>query len=470
MAQQNMKNEMDMQSPDDRIHNFDEVALGYTDEQAALEAGRCLLCKNHPCVSGCPVGVMVPGFISKVREKKYEEAYEIISQSSMLGAVCGRVCTQEKQCENQCIRGIKGEPVSIGRLERFVSDKHFEKLVSEGKKTNAKPVTQHKAGKIAVVGSGPSGLACAYGLINLGYEVTVFEALHKIGGVLVYGIPEFRLPKRVVSVCTDELEAKGVKFETDVVIGKTMTIDELKNEMGYDAVFVGTGAGLPKFMGIPGENFNGVLSANEFLTRVNLMTAYKADSATPIRVGKRVAVVGGGNVAMDAARCARRLGAEVTIVYRRTEVELPARREEIARATEEGIKFSFLSNPSEITADEDGWVTGILIDVMELGQPDASGRRKPVSSGKPLQKIECDTVIMALGTSPNPLIVSTTEGLETGPKGDICVSDETGKTSCDGVFAGGDVVTGSATVISAMRAGKLAAIAIDEYISSKGNC
>ena len=449
------KNEMPSQAPEVRARNFDEVALGYTEEQAIDEAKRCLNCRNMPCVSGCPIRIHIPAFIAKVAEGDFEGAYRVISEASSLPAVCGRVCPQETQCESKCVRGIKGESVGIGRLERFVADyhmKHSEEKVAEPKKNGH---------RVAVIGSGPASLACAGDLAKRGFDVTVFEALHTPGGVLVYGIPEFRLPKEIVRREIDGLRELGVDIECNMVIGKILSIDELE-ERGYEAVFIGTGAGLPKFMNIPGENLPGVLSANEFLTRVNLMKAYREDSDTPIRRSSRVAVVGGGNVAMDAARCALRLGAkEVSIVYRRSEAELPARREEVEHAKEEGIVFRFLTNPTEILAGEDGTVGALKCVEMELGEADASGRRRPVTKEGSDFVIEADTVIMALGTSPNPLIKSTTEGLETQKWGGI-VADEHGLTSRENVYAGGDAVTGAATVILAMGAGKAAAQAIAE--------
>lgn len=455
------KNEMPSQSPDVRNKNFDEVALGYTEEMALDEAKRCLHCKNKPCVSGCPVGIHIPDFIAKVAEGDFEGAYKIITESSSLPAVCGRVCPQETQCESKCVRGIKGEPVAIGRLERFVADyhnKHFNGM-PEKVKSNSH--------RVAIVGSGPAGLACAGDLAKRGYEVTIYEALHTAGGVLVYGIPEFRLPKDIVRREIDSLKALGVKIETNAVVGKAVSVDELLDDFGYEAVFVGSGAGLPRFMNIPGEHFKGVYSANEFLTRVNLMKAYKEDSDTPIRRGKRVAVVGGGNVAMDAARCALRLGAdEVSIIYRRGESELPARHEEIEHAKEEGIVFRLLTNPVEIIGDEQGFVKAIKCVRMTLGEPDASGRRRPVEEKGSEHLIDVDTVIISIGTSPNPLIKSTTTGLETEKWGGIIVN-EGGATSREGVFAGGDAVTGAATVILAMGAGKTAAESIDKYIKSK---
>ena len=455
------KNPMPTQEPAVRSGNFLEVALGYTAEMAIDEAKRCLNCKHKPCIGACPVKIHIPEFIAKVAEGDFEAAYQIIAQSSALPAVCGRVCPQECQCEGKCVRGVKGEPVAIGRLERFVADWHNEHCTE-------KPVRPASNGhKVAVVGSGPSGLTCAGDLARLGYDVTVFEALHLAGGVLVYGIPEFRLPKAIVRKEIDTLVALGVKVETNVVIGRTITIDELMQEQGFEAVFIGSGAGLPKFMKIPGENLKGVYSANEFLTRINLMKAYKADSTTPIQHGHRVAVVGGGNVAMDAARCARRLGADVTIIYRRTEAELPARREEVEHAMEEGIAFKFLTNPLSITGDGKGWVSSVRCQEMTLGEPDASGRRRPVAVEGSEFDLDMDCVIMALGTSPNPLIKDTTEGLATQRWGGIIVEEATGLTSREGVYAGGDAVTGAATVILAMGAGKTAAAAIHEYIQHK---
>ncbi|MBQ4075418.1 MAG: NADPH-dependent glutamate synthase [Clostridia bacterium] len=455
------KNPMPSQSPEERQHNYLEVALGYTPEQAIDEAKRCLQCKNHPCVGGCPVRIYIPEFIARIAQGEFEEAYQIIAKSSSLPAVCGRVCPQESQCESKCVRGIKGEPVAIGRLERFAADYHNANC----KEIPEKPAPNgHKA---AVVGSGPAGLTCAGDLARMGYDVTVFEALHLAGGVLVYGIPEFRLPKAIVQKEIDTLKQLGVKIETNVVIGKTITIDELMEEYGFEAVFIGSGAGLPKFMNIPGENLKGVYSANEFLTRINLMKAYQNASHTPIQRGHRVAVVGGGNVAMDAARCARRLGAEVYIIYRRTETELPARREEVEHAMEEGIIFKFLTNPLAIDGDGQGWVKSIRCQEMALGEPDASGRRRPVPVEGSEMDIPMDSVIMALGTSPNPLIKATTEGLETQKWGGIIADEITGQTSREGIFAGGDAVTGAATVILAMGAGKNAAAAMDEYMRNK---
>lgn len=450
------------QDPKVRATNFDEVCLGYTKEEAMAEASRCLHCKNPRCVSKCPVSISIPEFIAKVKEGDFESAIKIISKSSALPAVCGRVCPQENQCEGQCVLGIKGEAVAIGKLERFVADWARENKVdlSETAPKNGK--------KVAVIGSGPSGIACAGDLAKLGYDVTIFEALHKAGGVLEYGIPEFRLPKdKVVQSEIENLKKLGVNIETNVIIGKTITIDELMDEEGFNAVFIGSGAGLPRFMGIPGENANGVFSANEFLTRNNLMKAFNEDYATPIRAGKKVVVVGGGNVAMDAARTALRLGAEVHIVYRRGEEELPARREEVHHAKEEGVIFDLLTNPVEILEDEKGWVKGIKCIRMELGEADASGRRRPVEIPGSEFVMDVDTVIMSLGTSPNPLIHSTTKGLDINKRKCIIASEETGATSREGVFAGGDAVTGAATVILAMGAGKKAAKGIDEYLRNK---
>ena len=456
------KNPMPSQEPDVRNKNFLEVALGYSEENAIDEAQRCLNCKHKPCVSGCPVQINIPEFIAHVAKGDFEAAYGVIARSSSLPAVCGRVCPQENQCEGKCVRGIKGESVGIGRLERFVADWH--NAHSDGK-TEVKP--QSNGHKVAVIGSGPSGLTCAGDLAKKGYEVTVFEALHLAGGVLVYGIPEFRLPKAIVQREIDGLVSLGVKIDTNMVIGKVLSIDELMSEYGFEAVFIGSGAGLPRFMNIPGENLKGVYSANEFLTRVNLMKAYKDGSTTPIKNSKKVAVVGGGNVAMDAARCAKRLGAEeVYIVYRRSEQELPARREEVEHAKEEGIIFKLLSNPVEILPDDNKFVKGMKCVEMELGEPDESGRRRPQVKANSEFVIDVDCVIMSIGTSPNPLIKSTTKGLETRKWGGI-IADETGLTSREGVFAGGDAVTGAATVILAMGAGKNAAAAIDEYIKSK---
>ena len=445
-----------------RATNFEEVCLGYDKEEAMCEATRCINCKNAQCIKGCPVAINIPGFIEKVKEGDIEAAYQIISEASALPAVCGRVCPQESQCEGKCIRGIKGEPVSIGKLERFVADWARENHIKpEGAK-------EKKDKKVAVIGSGPSGLTCAGDLAKMGYDVTIFEALHEPGGVLVYGIPEFRLPKKdVVAKEIENVRALGVKIETNVVVGKSVTIDELLEEEGFDAVFIGSGAGLPKFMGIPGEQANGVFSANEYLTRSNLMKAFDEASNTPIMRGEKVAVVGGGNVAMDAARTALRLGAEVHIVYRRSEEELPARVEEVHHAKEEGIIFDLLTNPTEIIADENGWVSGSKCVRMELGEPDASGRRRPVVIEGSEFLMEVDTVIMSLGTSPNPLISSTTEGLEVNKYKCIVAEEEFGKTSKEGVYAGGDAVTGAATVILAMGAGKAAAKGIDEYLSKR---
>ncbi|MBE7031380.1 MAG: NADPH-dependent glutamate synthase [Ruminococcaceae bacterium] len=453
------KNEMPVQAPEVRNKNFSEVALGYTEEQAIDEAKRCLDCKNMPCVGGCPVKIYIPEFIKKVAEGDFSAAYGIIYKSSSLPAVCGRVCPQETQCEAKCVRGIKGEPVAIGRLERFVADWYMKNA-----KAVAKSVAEPNGKRVAVVGSGPSGLTCAGHLAKLGYSVTVFEALHIAGGVLVYGIPEFRLPKDIVKREIDNLKALGVEFVTNAVIGKTLTVDELFEE-GYEAVFIGSGAGLPRFMNIPGENLNGVYSANEFLTRTNLMKAYEEDSATPIMKAQKVAVVGGGNVAMDAARCAMRLGAEeVYVVYRRSMDEMPARREEVEHAEEEGIIFKTLNNPVEILGNDQSFVNGIKCVRMELGEPDESGRRRPVEVKDSEYILDVDAVIMSIGTSPNPLIRSTTEGLETDRRDCIVTKDESGLTSREGVYAGGDAVTGAATVILAMGAGKNAAKAIDEYL------
>ncbi|MBE5876390.1 MAG: NADPH-dependent glutamate synthase [Lachnospiraceae bacterium] len=445
-----------------RAKNFDEVCLGYNKEEAMEEASRCINCKNAKCVQGCPVSINIPAFIEQVKLGNIEEAYQIISQSSALPAVCGRVCPQESQCEGQCIRGIKGEPISIGKLERFVADWARENGIKPT------PAAEKLGKKVAVIGSGPAGLTCAGDLAKLGYDVTIFEALHEAGGVLVYGIPEFRLPKEaVVAKEIENVESLGVKIEKNVIIGKSITIDELIEEEGFEAVFIGSGAGLPKFMGIPGENANGVFSANEYLTRSNLMKAFNEDSKTPIMRGKKVAVVGGGNVAMDAARTALRLGAEVHIVYRRSEEELPARVEEVHHAKEEGIIFDLLTNPIEIVEDENNWVKGMKCVRMELGEPDASGRRRPVEVEGSEFEMELDTVIMSLGTSPNPLISSTTEGLETNKWKCIVADEEFGMTSKEGVFAGGDAVTGAATVILAMGAGKAAAKGIHKYLSEK---
>lgn len=445
-----------------RATNFEEVCYGYNEEEAQAEAARCINCKNAKCMEGCPVSINIPAFIHEVKEGNFEEASRIIGESSALPAVCGRVCPQESQCEQRCIRGIKGEPVSIGKLERFVADwaREHDIKPESPKQKNGK--------KVAVIGSGPAGLTCAGDLAKLGYDVTIFEALHEAGGVLVYGIPEFRLPKsKVVQKEIENVKHLGVKIETNVVIGKSTTIDELLGEEGFEAIFVGSGAGLPKFMGIPGENANGVFSANEYLTRSNLMKAFDDNYDTPIMIGKKVAVVGGGNVAMDAARTALRLGAEVHIVYRRSEEELPARVEEVHHAKEEGIIFNLLTNPTEILADENGWVKGMKCVEMELGAPDESGRRRPVVKEGSEFEMELDTVIMSLGTSPNPLISSTTEGLEVNQWKCIVADEEHGKTSKEGVYAGGDAVTGAATVILAMGAGKAGAKGIDEYLSNK---
>ena len=455
------KNPMPEQAPEVRNHNFKEVALGYTAEQAMDEAERCLHCKNKPCVSGCPVGVDIPGLIAEVAKGDFAAAYEVLSRDTSLPAICGRVCPQESQCEQKCVRGIKGESVAIGRLERFVADWKM----AQGEEEIRSPASNGR--KVAVIGSGPSGLACAGDLAKRGYAVTVFEALHAAGGVLVYGIPEFRLPKDIVRREIAGLEKLGVKVETNMVIGKVTSIQELMEEYGFEAVFIGTGAGLPKFMRIPGENLKGVFSANEFLTRTNLMKAYQDGSATPVMKAKRVAVVGGGNVAMDAARCAKRLGADVTIVYRRSEKELPARAEEVEHAKEEGIVFKLLNNPVRILGDDKFNVTGIECIQMTLGEPDESGRRRPVEKPGSEFTIDVDCVIMAIGTSPNPLIKSTTEGLKTESWGGIIVDEATGATSIPGVYAGGDAVTGAATVILAMGAGKTAAAAIDTYLKNK---
>ena len=450
------------QDPKVRATNFEEVCYGYNRDEAMCEASRCIGCKNAQCIKGCPVGINIPGFIGAIKEGNLEEAYRIIGESSALPAVCGRVCPQESQCEGKCIRGIKGEPISIGKLERFVADYALENNIKPQK------AEQKNGHKVAVIGSGPSGLTCAGDLAKLGYEVTVFEALHELGGVLVYGIPEFRLPKeKVVAREIDKVKELGVTFETNVVIGKSTTIDQLIEEEGFEAVFIGSGAGLPKFMGIPGENANGVFSANEYLTRSNLMKATNEAYDTPIIGGKKVAVVGGGNVAMDAARTALRLGAEVHVVYRRSEEELPARAEEVHHAKEEGVIFDVLTNPVEILEREDGWVKGIKCVRMELAEADKSGRRLPIAVPDSEFVLDVDTVIMSLGTSPNPLIAATTEGLEINQWKCIMADPVTGKTSKDGVYAGGDAVTGAATVILAMGAGKAAAKAIDEYLSNK---
>ena len=450
------------QDPKERATNFEEVCLGYNKEEAIEEANRCINCKNAQCITGCPVSINIPAFIEQVKNDNVEEAYNIISESSALPAVCGRVCPQESQCEGKCIRGIKGEPVSIGKLERYVADTAREMGITP------KGADTKNNKKVAVIGSGPAGLTCAGDLAKLGYDVTIFEALHEAGGVLVYGIPEFRLPKsKVVAKEIENVKKLGVKIETNVVIGKSTTIDELIEDEGFEAVFVGSGAGLPKFMGIPGETANGVFSANEYLTRSNLMKAFDENYDTPIKPGKKVAVVGGGNVAMDAARTALRLGAEVSIVYRRSLEELPARVEEVHHAMEEGIKFELLTNPTEIISDENGQVTGIKCIRMELGEPDESGRRRPVEVKGSEFVIDVDTVIMSLGTSPNPLISSTTEGLEINKRGCIIAEEDCGKTTKQGVYAGGDAVTGAATVILAMGAGKAGAKGIHEYLSNK---
>lgn len=449
------------QDPKVRATNFEEVCYGYNAEEAQLEATRCLNCKNPRCVGACPVSVKIPQFISEVAAGNFARAAEIISEDSSLPAICGRVCPQETQCEGSCILGVKGEPVAIGKLERFVADWSRENGVEK-----AKPAVSNGV-KVAVIGSGPAGLACAYDLAKLGYDVTIFEALHRPGGVLEYGIPEFRLPKdKIVAAEIEDVKALGVKIETNVIVGRTVTIDSLLDNEGFAAVFVGSGAGLPRFMNIPGEHYNGVFSANEFLTRNNLMKAYRSDYDTPIHAGKKVVVVGGGNVAMDAARTALRLGAETTIVYRRTEKELPARVEEVHHAKEEGIQFAMLTNPVEVIGDENGWVKAVRCIRMELGEPDESGRRSPVEIPGSEFEIETDTVIMSLGTSPNPLIARTTAGLETSRRGCL-VADENGATTRPGVFAGGDAVTGAATVILAMGAGRKAAAAIHEYIQNR---
>lgn len=448
---------MPTQDPEIRCHNFEEVTTGYTKEMAMEEAERCLHCKHSPCVNGCPVNVNIPDFIQQIKEGNFEEAYNIISVTSSLPAVCGRVCPQESQCEKYCVRGIKGEPVGIGRLERFVADYHRENA-------NTVPEKPESNGhKVAIVGAGPAGLTCAGDLAKKGYQVTIFEALHVAGGVLMYGIPEFRLPKAIVQKEIDNLKALGVEIITNFVVGRSDTIDALQEE-GYEAIFIGSGAGLPNFMNLEGENLKGVYSANEFLTRINLMKAYKEDSPTPIQHPKKCVVVGGGNVAMDAARSAKRLGAEVHIVYRRSLEELPARKEEVEHAMEEGIIFDLLCNPTKVLGNDQGWINGMECIRMELGEPDASGRRRPVEIPGSEFVIDCDCMIMSIGTSPNPLIRSTTEGLETNRKGCIIV-DDSGKTSRDTIYAGGDAVTGAATVISAMGAGKKAAASIDELLS-----
>lgn len=462
MNKQKTKTPMPSQAPDARTSNFDEVALGYTEDMAVNEAERCINCKNKPCVSGCPVNVRIPEFITKVAEKDFKEAYDILTSTNSLPAVCGRVCPQENQCEGRCTRGKNGDPVAVGRLERFVADWHRENIGN-----NEVRSTEKNGHKVAIVGAGPAGLTCAGDLINKGYEVTVFEGLHKEGGVLVYGIPEFRLPKDIVAYEIDTLKKKGANFVDNVVVGKSIYIDDLFTE-GFESVFIGTGAGLPKFMNIPGEDLVGVYSANEYLTRINLMKAYRSDYDTPIKRNKTVVVVGGGNVAMDASRCARRMGADVHLVYRRSRDEMPARNEEIEHAEEEGIKFHLLNNPVEILGDEKNYVRAVRVIKMELGEPDESGRRRP----RPIEgsefEIECDAVIMAIGTRLNALIHDTTPGLDLSDRGGIKANEETGATSKEGVYAGGDAVTGAATVIKAMGAGKKAAASIDEYIKGKG--
>jgi glutamate synthase (NADPH/NADH) small chain len=464
MPERNMtpqKTPMPTQPADERNHNFSEVALGYTYSMAVSEARRCLNCKNSPCVAGCPVKIDIPGFIRKIAEEDMDASFEVLSASTSLPAVCGRVCPQETQCENLCVRAIKGESVGIGRLERFAADWHREHNTTVPRRT------PHNGHSVGVVGAGPSGLTCAGDLARYGYQVTVFEALHLAGGVLVYGIPEFRLPKAVVNAEIDNLKELGVRIETDVIVGKTLTVDELF-AMGFEAVFIGTGAGLPRFLGVPGENLKGVYSANEYLTRINLMKAYREGSTTPIQKSFAVAVVGGGNVAMDAARCAKRMGADqVTIIYRRSMTELPARAEEVEHAQEEGIAFRLLCNPVEVLGDEKGWVTGVRCAEMTLGEPDESGRRRPVAKAGSEFELPIDTLIVAVGTSPNPLIRTTTEGLQTDRHGCIIVNGEDGLTTRENVYAGGDAVTGAATVILAMGAGKSAAAAIHRMITER---
>ncbi|WP_326975464.1 NADPH-dependent glutamate synthase [Caproicibacter sp. BJN0012] len=459
------KLKMPVQDAQVRKNNFDEVATGYTAEMAVEEAKRCLNCKNRPCVSGCPVGVKIPDFIALITEGRFKEAYRTIRETNTLPAVCGRVCPQESQCEGQCVRGVKGEPVGIGRLERFAADYHMEHTADAAAEIGRR--AEANGPKAAVVGAGPSGLTCAGELARLGYAVTVFEALHKPGGVLVYGIPEFRLPKKIVSEEIDGLRRMGVRIETDIVIGKTLTVDELF-EQGFQAVFIGSGAGFPAFLKVEGENLNGIYSANEYLTRINLMKAYREEYGTPVLKGRRVAVVGGGNVAMDAARSALRIGAEeVSVLYRRSREEMPARREEVEHASEEGVKFRMLTNPVRFLGNDKGWLKGAECVKMELGEPDASGRRRPIAQKGSEFVLDIDTAVIAVGTSPNPLIRKTTRGIKVNGRGCIIVSEETGETSSRGVFAGGDTVTGAATVILAMGAGKKAAAAMDRYIKEK---